>query len=115
MPEAAAAGGPLAGIRVVDLTINVLGPMATQILGDMGADVIKVETPLGDQMRTLGPTRHPGMAAHFMGFNRNKRSVVLDLKRPAAPDNLMRLVQTADVCRTEERRVGKEWGSKGRT
>src|SRR5690606_34856035 len=93
----AAGGGPLAGVRVVDLTINVLGPMATQLLGDMGADVIKVETPSGDQMRTLGPTRNPGMAAHFMGFNRNKRSVVLDLKRPAALGALMRLIETADV------------------
>lgn len=89
--------GPLSGIRVVDLTINVLGPMATQMLGDMGAEVIKVETPAGDPMRTLGPRRNPGMAAHFVNFNRSKRSLTLDLKRPEALEALMRLVATADV------------------
>jgi crotonobetainyl-CoA:carnitine CoA-transferase CaiB-like acyl-CoA transferase len=72
--------GPLAGIRIVDLTINVLGPMATRMLGDMGADVIKVEPPAGDPMRMLGPQRANGMAAHFVNFNRSKRSVTLDLK-----------------------------------
>lgn len=90
-------GGPFAGLRVVDVTINVLGPLATQILGDMGADVIKVEPPRGDPMRQLGPTRVPGMASHFLGLNRNKRSLVLDLKRRAAHAALMRLVETADV------------------
>jgi formyl-CoA transferase len=89
--------GPLAGIRVVDITINVLGPVSTQILGDMGADVIKVETPDGDPMRQLGPTNVPGMAAMFMGLNRNKRSVTLDLRRPAGLEALMQLVETADV------------------
>jgi crotonobetainyl-CoA:carnitine CoA-transferase CaiB-like acyl-CoA transferase len=89
--------GPLAGIRVIDITVNVLGPVSTQILGDMGADVIKVETPDGDPMRQLGPANAPGMAAMFMGLNRNKRSVMLDLKRPAGLEAMMRLIETADV------------------
>ena len=89
--------GPLTGIRVIDITINVLGPVSTQILGDMGADVIKVETPDGDPMRQMVPMNHPGMGAMFMSTNRNKRSVTLDLKRPAGLEALMRLIETADV------------------
>jgi crotonobetainyl-CoA:carnitine CoA-transferase CaiB-like acyl-CoA transferase len=89
--------GPLAGVRVVDLTSAVLGPVATQILGDMGADVIKVEPPQGDPIRPLGPARHPRMGAYFLHINRNKRSVALDLKRTAAREALLRLVETADV------------------
>jgi len=89
--------GPLQGIRVIDLTQAVLGPVATQILGDMGADVIKIETPAGDPMRLIGPTRGDRMALVHTSFNRNKRSIILDLKRPAAKEALMRLVETADV------------------
>jgi crotonobetainyl-CoA:carnitine CoA-transferase CaiB-like acyl-CoA transferase len=70
--------GPLAGIRVIDLTSAVLGQVTTQILGDMGADVIKVETPGGDAVRLLGPARHPGMGAYFLNISRNKRSVELE-------------------------------------
>jgi crotonobetainyl-CoA:carnitine CoA-transferase CaiB-like acyl-CoA transferase len=93
----AEAGGPLAGIRVVDLTINVLGPVATQLLGDMGADVIKIEPPDGDQNRLNGPSRNTGMAPLYLVMNRNKRSVVLDLKKPECLDALMKIVETADV------------------
>ena len=92
-----AATGPLAGIRVIDLTINILGPLAAQILGDMGADVIKIEAPEGDPMRYSGLSKHAGMASLFMNTNRNKRSVVLDLKRAAPLEALLRLAETADV------------------
>jgi crotonobetainyl-CoA:carnitine CoA-transferase CaiB-like acyl-CoA transferase len=89
--------GPLAGIRVIEVAIAVLGPFAAQVLGDMGAEVIKVETPEGDPMRQIGPARHPGMAAYFLNVNRNKKSLVLDLKRPAAQEAMLRLAATADV------------------
>jgi crotonobetainyl-CoA:carnitine CoA-transferase CaiB-like acyl-CoA transferase len=89
--------GPLAGIRVVDLTSVVFGPLATQILGDLGAEIIKVESPEGDTTRCTGPARSRDMAALFMGLNRNKRSIVLDIKQQAAKDALWRLIETADV------------------
>ena len=89
--------GPLSGVRVIDVSVNVLGPVATQILGDMGADVIKIETPQGDPNRDTGPARHPGMSAMHMNVNRNKRSVTLNLKQPEAHAALLRLIDTADV------------------
>ena len=89
--------GPLAGIRVLDLTSVVFGPLATQMLGDMGADVIKIEAPEGDTTRHTGPARSKDMAALFMGVNRSKRSLVLDLKQQGARDALWRLIDGADV------------------
>ena len=91
------ATGPLTGLRVIDLTINVLGPVATQILGDMGADVIKVEPPSGDQNRQNGPGRNPGMSVFYLIMNRNKRSIVLDLKKEECMEALLKLVEDADV------------------
>jgi len=89
--------GPLAGVRIVELTSVVLGPWACQILGDLGAEIVKVESPQGDSNRQLGPARNPGMAALYLTCNRNKRSLVLDLKQPAGRQALLRLAAEADV------------------
>jgi crotonobetainyl-CoA:carnitine CoA-transferase CaiB-like acyl-CoA transferase len=84
-------------LKVLDLTSVVFGPLCTQVLGDQGADVVKIEAPEGDTTRYTGPARNKGMAALFLGLNRNKRSLVLDLKLQAAKDALWRLIDTADV------------------
>jgi crotonobetainyl-CoA:carnitine CoA-transferase CaiB-like acyl-CoA transferase len=94
----AAPAGPLAGVRVIDLTQFVLGPYATQTLGDLGADVIKIEEPSGDRQRTSGKApRSPTMGPLYVALNRNKRSVVLDLKTDPGRRSLRRLVASADV------------------
>lgn len=89
--------GPLEGVRVIDLTTVMLGPFCTQILGEMGADVIKIEPPGGDIGRITGAMKNPGMSAAYIMKGRNKRSVVLDLKKPEAREPLKRLVESADV------------------
>jgi crotonobetainyl-CoA:carnitine CoA-transferase CaiB-like acyl-CoA transferase len=89
--------GPLAGVRIVDLTTMLMAPYATQILGDMGADVIKVEAPEGDPLRGIGPMRHPGMGAIALHVNRSKRSLVLDLKKPEGVEAIRALLRGADI------------------
>jgi len=89
--------GPLAGVRVLDLTSVVAGPYTTQILADLGADVVKVEAPGGDTIRHIPPGPDVDRGAMFMNLNRGKRSLLLDLKRPDARDAVLRLAATADI------------------
>ncbi|MGV0812160.1 CoA transferase [Mycolicibacterium boenickei] len=89
--------GPLQGVRVIDLTAMVMGPYCTQIMADMGADVIKVETPAGDNTRYISVGPAPGMSGVFVNVNRGKRSVVLDLRSPECKADLRALIADADV------------------
>src|SRR5262245_57234783 len=89
--------GPLSGVMVVDLTARVMGPYCTQIMADMGADVIKIEPPGGDNTRFISVGPSPGMSGVFVNVNRGKRSVVLDLRSEEGKATLRALVAEADV------------------
>lgn len=89
--------GPLVGVRVIDMTSILMGPYAAQLLGDMGADVIKVEAPVGDMVRDLGPMQNPRMGSLYLHVNRSKRGLVLDLKQPAGLEAVKKLLAIADV------------------
>ena len=89
--------GPLTGVKVLDITTVVMGPFASQTLGDLGAEVIKVEAPQGDNVRHVGPMINQGMGHMFLHLNRNKRSLVLDLKQAAGRDALLKLAAVSDV------------------
>ncbi len=100
------ATGPLRGVRILDLTSVVMGPSATQLLGDFGADVIKIESPAGDTMRWIGPWRTAGMGPLFLYGNRNKRSVALDLKTAEGKAAALALATRADVLISNVRPEG---------
>lgn len=96
--------GPLAGVRVVDLSTVLFGPYCTQLLGDLGAEVIKVESIDGDTFRSAGASHHPGMAGAFVSTNRNKRSLAIDLKTHEGREVLDRLLGRSDVLVSNIRR-----------
>jgi crotonobetainyl-CoA:carnitine CoA-transferase CaiB-like acyl-CoA transferase len=98
--------GPLAGVRVLDLTTVIMGPFATQMLGDLGADVIKIEAPGGDSMRWIGPWHHAGMGPLFLQANRNKRSLAIDLKSRQGRAVVLALAQQADILVSNVRPQG---------
>ncbi len=100
------ATGPLRGVRVLDLTTVIMGPSATQVLGDLGADVVKIETLAGDTMRWIGPWRHAGMGPLYLWANRNKRSLAIDLKTPEGKAAAHSLAAQADVVVSNVRPQG---------
>ncbi|MEQ9123870.1 MAG: CoA transferase [Alphaproteobacteria bacterium] len=89
--------GPLDGVRVIDLTTVMFGPYCTQILGEMGADVVKIEQPAGDTSRHVGPTRSPGMSGGYLTKAKNKRSIMLDMKQEAGREVFYKLIAGADA------------------
>ncbi|WP_250959054.1 CoA transferase [Rhizobium sp. CG5] len=103
--------GSLAGLKVIDASRVLGGPYAGQVLADHGADVIKVEPPGGDETRGWGPPFHDGAASYFLGLNRNKRGMALDLAKPAGQELLLHLLETADVL-IENFKAGtlERWG-----
>jgi crotonobetainyl-CoA:carnitine CoA-transferase CaiB-like acyl-CoA transferase len=108
VPAAPGAPAALEGIRVVDLTTILMGPLGTRILGDLGADVIRLETLTGDSARNSQPARHPGMSGLALNLQRNKRSLALDLKTSAGRQAALAVVGTADVLVTNMRRPALE-------
>src|SRR6202046_4217173 len=105
--------GALAGTRVIDLTRVLGGPYCTQMLGDHGAEVIKLEPPSGDETRGWGPPfrAEDGAASYFVGVNRNKQNIALDLTKPRGREVLLRLLEDADVL-VENFKAGtlERWG-----
>ena len=106
--------GPLRGMRVIDLTSVIMGPYGTRILGDMAADVSKVESPEGDSFRAYGPFRHTCMGGSMLNLHRNKRSIYLDLKQGSGQEALKRLIQSAEALVHNLRpaaaqRLGLDW------
>ena len=89
--------GALDGIKIIDLTQAMSGPFATMLLGDLGAEVIKVEPPDGDQTRSWAPPYMDGLSSYFMSTNRNKKSISVDLKTPEGKEILKRLIESSDV------------------
>jgi len=107
----ATTGSALSGLKIIDLSRVLAGPFCTQILGDHGAEVIKVEPPQGDDTRSWGPPFRDGLSAYFTGVNRNKEALCLDLGRPEGRDVLLRLLEDADAL-VENFKSGtmEKWG-----
>jgi len=97
MNEPVTSSGALAGVKVIDLTRVLSGPYSTQILSDHGAEIIKVEPPMGDEVRDWGPPFHDGVAAYLIGLNRNKKSIGIDLRQEEGREILLRLLEDADI------------------